>query len=109
MKTLTTLVAALAAAQLLALPAAAEASGPQSIAIRHIDLDLSTERGVRMLDRRIHNAAVAFCGTASPADPRSRAEVADCRAGFTQAAAARRDQAVAEARGVRRTRYAAER
>lgn len=77
---ITTLLAASAAA-FTGSPASAEPLHTRAaLAVNTGDLDLSTERGVRTLDLRILHAASALCGTPSPADPRGRIKLENCRA-----------------------------
>lgn len=103
MKTLLTLLA-VSAATLTGSPAQAEpARTPRTLAVNTAGLDLSSERGVRILDLRILHAASALCGTPSLSDPRGRIKLAECRSEAQLAAAAQREQilAAAERRGVR--------
>jgi UrcA family protein len=79
-------------------PASAEPVQGQ-LAVSTAGLDLSTERGVRMLDLRILHAATALCGTPSPSDPRGRIKFDACRTEARTAAAAQRHRILAAARG----------
>jgi UrcA family protein len=97
MKTLLVFAALLAASTTA--PALAEGTGSaQQISIRYGDLDLSSSAGVRALDRRIFNAASAYCGTASSADPRGREKVEDCRADIRASVDTQRKEVIALAR-----------
>lgn len=96
MKTILTLVAA--AAAFAASPALAQPqAGPAQLVVSYADLDLSTERGVRALDRRLRVAAEIACGPTSDADPKGKNEARDCRAETLASARAQRDTAIAGA------------
>jgi UrcA family protein len=71
---------AFAAAFVSANPAAAQAPVNRSAAVSTAGLDLSTERGQRALALRIVHASGELCGAPSPADPRGRAKLKECRA-----------------------------
>ena len=98
MKTLLVFAALLGASTTA--PALAEDAGTsqQQISIRYGDLDLSSSAGVRALDRRIFNAASAYCGTASSADPRGRDKVEECRADIRASVQSQRSDLIALAR-----------
>ena len=63
------------------------------------DLDLTTEAGVRILDRRIVVAASRLCGTPSAAVPRARTRFEQCRDAARANADTTRRRAIASARG----------
>ncbi|MES2058172.1 MAG: UrcA family protein [Pseudomonadota bacterium] len=98
MKTFITL-AALAAATLVA-PAFAQdtelGAGPQ--VVTYTDLDLTTAHGVRTLDRRIELAARQACGWASDIDIAGQNDMRRCRKQTVAEIAARRSQAIDNAR-----------
>lgn len=99
-----TTLLAVSAATFTGSPASAEPlRSARTLAVNTAGLDLSTEAGVRSLDLRILHAASALCGTPSPADPRGRIKLDECRTQARVAAAAQREQilAAAERRGVR--------
>lgn len=80
-------LAASLTASIGASPAAAQApaSGDRVI-VSYADLDLSSQAGVRTLNRRILSAVQTACGTASDADLRGTNAVNECRtATFEQA------------------------
>ena len=105
MKTLLSFAALVAAS--IATPALAQdVSGQRSFSVRHADLNLASEAGVRTLDRRIHNAVSAACGTPSSADPKGRQKVEDCREQAKASAAAQRSSLIAAARQPSSTRLA---
>jgi UrcA family protein len=99
MKPMLTLAAALLAAS-FAVPALAQ-ENPSAISlnVRHADLDLTTEAGVRALDRRIANAAATACGIPSSADPDGKRAVKQCREEARERAYSQRQIAIAIARG----------
>ncbi len=79
---------ALAALSLLAVPAAAE-----DLVVRYDDLDLSSPKGQKTLDRRIDAAARSFCGVGvHQTGSRIKGDSAEC---FRQARAAAREQMAA--------------
>ena len=71
---------AFAAAFVTANPAAAQTPANRTAAVSTAGLDLSTERGQRALELRIVHASSELCGTPSPADPRGRSKLKECRA-----------------------------
>ena len=80
-------------------PALAQSPGAgQGFVVRHADLNLGSEAGIRALDRRLANAIANACGTPSSADPRSAAAVRQCRADTRAAVEAQRAEAIAAAR-----------
>ncbi|MGH6617047.1 UrcA family protein [Sphingomonas sp.] len=98
MKILITL-AALAAGTFVA-PAFAQKAevGPSPQVVTYSDLDLSTVRGVRTLDRRIDRAVREACGWASDFDIVGQKELRRCRKQTTAQIAARRSLAIDGAR-----------
>ena len=107
MKTILTAAAAMLA--LAAAPAAAQQAAPSQLVISYGDLDLSTERGVRTLDRRIRSAVGIACGPTSDADPAGTNDVRQCRTETLALARAQRDVAIAAATGETRIALAARR
>lgn len=69
------LLAALVATPVVAEPAPAE----ERVIVRTADLNLGTTAGQRRLDRRLANAVVDACGTASKADLAGSNAVRRCR------------------------------
>lgn len=57
---------ALPALAALVLGCTAAASAANSVEVRYDDLDLSTDKGQKTLDRRIDNAARSVCDTDTP-------------------------------------------
>lgn len=78
---------ALAVAFVSANPAAAQAPVERTAAVSTAGLDLTTEGGQRALALRIVHASSELCGTPSPADPRGRAKLKECRAELQTSAA----------------------
>jgi UrcA family protein len=63
-----------------AAPAFAQAPSPiNTSVVRTMDLDLSSESGRRLLDRRLAIAAVTVCGVPSSVDLKGRNNVIECR------------------------------
>ncbi|SNS80996.1 UrcA family protein [Sphingopyxis indica] len=91
----------LAALTALALgqPALAQDAPPTRTAVvDHRDLDLSTDKGARALDRRIWRAVVEVCGTAPDYDLEGKNQVRECRRDTRRLAAADAELAIAEAK-----------
>ena len=107
MKTMLTIAALVAAS--LSTPALAQDSSPTSLCVRWADLDLTTEAGLRALDRRISNAAATACGIPSSADPVGKRAVKQCRAEARDRAYSQRQTAIALARAASATTLAAAR
>jgi UrcA family protein len=86
-------------AALLAAPLAApaEAQSQRTQVVSHADLDLSRERDVRRLDRRISIAVKQVCGAASDADLEGKNEVRRCRTLTSERFSAERGRAIASA------------
>lgn len=101
----TILILAAFAASGLASPASAEspAFNARSAVVSVSKLDLSSDAGVRALDRRIGAAARHACGTPSSADPEGVRNAKACRAEAIESAAAQRTRAIEAARSRRVT------
>ncbi len=82
-----------------ALAQTAPASPPAnpSVAVTHSDLDLRTETGVRVLDRRIWRAVVEVCGAAPGYDLAGKNDVRQCRRETRALASVQADVVVANA------------
>ena len=95
------LIAAFAATCLVA-PALGQTpstrSQPVQVVVPAADLDLNTARDVTRLDRRIHRAAAAACGSVSTLDLVGRNVAARCIAATATAMRPQRDRLVAQAR-----------
>ncbi|MGZ8310582.1 MAG: UrcA family protein [Allosphingosinicella sp.] len=91
-----TLTLAVLAASLFVVPANAQYLAPASATqiVEYADLDLGSDAGRAVLDRRIRAAVQTACGTSSSADPRSRESVRACRAETLSLAIAQRDRAI---------------
>ncbi len=109
MKTFLTLAAATHA--LVASPAAAQSpiSANGQLVVSYADLDLSSEAGVRTLDRRIRTAVVQACGPVSDYDLAGKNQVRDCQDETLALARAQRDVAIAAAGGPAHIQLAAQR
>lgn len=97
-----TVLSALLAASLYAVPAFAQDSAPQperSRVVSFADLDLSSESGQSKLDRRIRAAANEVCGTASDADLEGKNDVRQCRTDTYKLASRQVAVAIASAQG----------
>ena len=105
MKTMLTIATLLAAS--LATPALAQDSAAASLSVRWADLNLTTDAGVRSLDRRIANAASTACGIPSSSDPAGKRTVKECRAEARERAQSQRQVAIALARQANATTLAA--
>lgn len=90
------ILAALAAAP-LAQPVLAQPTAPRTATVAHTDLDLSTAKGVKALDRRIWRAVVAVCGTAPDYDLEGKNDVRACRRDTRLHASAEAEQVIADA------------
>jgi UrcA family protein len=105
------ILAALVAAPSLALSVPATpgwAQDIQSARVNYDDLDLSKDRDVRILDRRIRIAVEKACGPQSDADPAGNNEVRRCRAETLALVTAQREVAIAGARQSVRTALASQ-
>jgi len=86
-------------ALVLGQPAAAQdAPATRTAVVDHRDLDLSTDKGARTLDRRIWRAVVEVCGTAPDYDLEGKNQVRECRRDTRRLAAADAELAIAEAK-----------
>ena len=106
----TVLALAALAAAFTAAPAAAQepilANGG-TIVVRTADLDLSSDRGVAKLDRRILAAAQLACGTASDFDVRGKNKARRCVDETVASVSPQRDAAIASVQAGSPTRLAA--
>lgn len=86
---------ALGTAATIAMPAAAQAA-PQapSAAVSFADLNLSSEQGTEIFDRRIRNAIARVCGGEAPRDLDSRRTYNRCLAETAVAVQPKRDLAI---------------
>lgn len=107
MKTLLRL--AIAAVAFTASPAIAQPAGSSQLAVSYADLDLRSDAGVRMLDRRIRSAVEQACGPTSSADPAGTNDVLDCRSETLASARAQRDLVIAAANANSQVRLASRR
>ena len=98
MKTILILAAAASAVAGLAVPVQAETAFGSRTVVSFTELDLTSEAGVRALDRRIGAAARQACGIPSSADPDGLRDNKACRADAIRSAAEQRDRAIAAAR-----------
>ena len=90
--------AAAFAATLAAQPAMAqEVSAPTTITVSYSDLDLGSQAGQRVLDRRIRSAVEEACGPTSDADPAGKNRILECRTETLAEARAQRNTALASA------------
>ena len=104
------LILAAAALGLSASPAFAQApAGSPQIVVSYSDLDLSSKRGQRTLDRRLRTAVQSACGPTSDADPAGKNDVMQCRAETLAEARAARDVALASRAQSARIQIAARR
>lgn len=94
MKTMLALIALGGA--LCVAPAAAQnpAYDDRTQVVSTADLDLRSDRGRSVLDRRIRTAVQSACGVASSVDPEGRNEVRQCRADLMGKVAVQRDQLI---------------
>jgi len=96
MKTLP-ILAALALAS-LGQPAFAEnAPARPSVTVSHSDLDLTSARGTKTLERRVWRAVVAVCGTAPDYDLAGRNDVRECQRDTLRAASTQTGAVIASA------------
>ena len=107
MKTLLTIT--LAAFALTFTASSATAEDGRQLVVSYADLDLSTDRGVRTLDRRLRAAAVEACGPTSDADPAGKNDARACREETLSTARAQRDVAIAGLQPSRQIQIAARR
>lgn len=67
--------------------------------VQTADLDLSSSKGQRALDRRLQSAVKEVCGTASDVDIAGQNDVRRCRVETLASLASERDQRIARASG----------
>jgi UrcA family protein len=82
-----------------AVPAFAEAPAAAATTVQTADLDLSSAKGQRALDRRLQHAAAEVCGIASPSDLEGQNDARKCRKDTVASLKSERDQRVAKASG----------
>lgn len=82
-----------------ATPALAEPPAIFTATVQTADLDLSSAKGQRVLDRRLNQAANEVCGTASDVDIAGKNDVRRCRVDTLAQLASERDQRIARASG----------
>lgn len=102
MKAITIVLASalITAAAIKAAPALAEAPAPSELVVSTVataDIDLSTQGGLRELNRRLATAARQVCGTASDADLEGKNDVRKCRDEVLARAYGQRDALLAAA------------
>jgi UrcA family protein len=107
MKTLLTLSLAAAALALSGSPAFAQDS--RELVVSYSDLDLSTPRGLQILDRRLRAAAAEACGPVSDSDLEGKNDARTCRVETLSIARAQRDIAIAGREESRQIQVAARR
>lgn len=97
----TTLALIALAGALCVAPAAAQSSShdDRTRIVDTADLDLRSDHGRAVLDRRIRAAVHAACGIPSSADALGKAKLRQCRTETMARAAVQRDRAVAAAFG----------
>ena len=110
MKTLFTLAAATTIA-FFATPGATQSpiGGTGPLVVSYADLDLSSESGVRTLDRRIRTAVEQACGPVSAFDPAGKNRARDCQEQTLAATRAQRDVAIAAATAPSQVQLASQR
>jgi UrcA family protein len=91
-------LAALTATIALVTPTVSRAEEPISVRVSYADLNLTTDPGRQMLQRRIVFAARTVCGTSDPLNLAFAIAVAECRDGAIADAQPAFDAAVAAAR-----------
>ena len=111
MKRLFTLAAAATTIAFFATPGAAQSpiSGAAPLVVSYADLDLSTQAGVRTLDRRIRIAVQQACGPISDFDPAGKNRTRECVELTLADARAQRDVAIAAASAPSQVQLAAQR
>jgi UrcA family protein len=82
-----------------ATPVLAEPPVTVSSIVQTADLDLSTAKGQRALDRRLQQAVNEVCGTASDVDIAGKNDVRQCRVDTLASLAGERDQRIARSSG----------
>lgn len=98
MKTIIKLAAALALGTTAILAAPASAQAAPSVTVSFADLNLSSEAGTQIFDRRIKNAIVNVCGGDAPRDLRGRTTYNRCLEKTAVAVQPMRDLAVSDYR-----------
>lgn len=112
MKTILTLALTFvaAAASISAAPATAQGVPAQStLAVSYADLDLTTDAGIRTLDRRILSAVQQACGPVSAFDLSGTNRARECRADALARLDLQRQTAIAAARQAVPVQLAAQR
>lgn len=86
-------------ATLLAFTATPALAEPVTVSttVQVADLDLSSKAGQRSLDRRLSQAVIELCGTASDADPAGKNDVRKCQKETFARVTLERDQRIAAA------------
>ena len=74
-------------------------SEPPSDDVHYGDLNLTTEAGIKALDRRLDRAVERVCGRASMTDLPAQVAIAKCRKETNQSIQAEREFAIASANG----------
>lgn len=82
-----------------ATPALAESPVIATSTVQTADLDLSSAKGQRALDRRLELAVKEVCGTASDVDVAGKNDVRRCRVETLAGLSGERDQRIAQASG----------
>ena len=82
-----------------ATPALAQPPVTVTSTVQTADLDLSSPKGQRALDRRLELAVKEVCGAASDVDIAGKNDVRRCRAETLAGLASERDQRIARAAG----------
>ena len=82
-----------------AVPAFAEAPAMVTSTVQTADLDLSSAKGQRSLDRRLQQAVAEVCGIASPSDLEGQNDVRKCRKDTVAGLKVERDQRIVRASG----------
>ena len=80
-----------------ATPALAEAPQVSTSIVETADLDLSSQSGQQVLDRRLNQAVKEVCGVASDVDIAGKNDVRRCRVETLASLASERDQRIADA------------
>ncbi len=77
---------------LLPAPALAAPAAPMTSIVQVADLDLRSQAGQRLLDRRLSIAIAEVCGTASAADLAGQNDIRQCRVATRERVLNARDQ-----------------
>jgi len=94
MKTLIKTAAAIALGTTAAMAVPAAAQTAPSVTVSFADLNLASERGTEIFDRRIENAIDQVCGGLAPRDVRRNLAYKECVEETAAVAKAQRDLAV---------------